>query len=151
MTHIPFKADAEIITALLSGSVQVGMTPIQGALPSIQSGMVRPIAVTGARRVASLPAVPDLGEAKIPGLGDVDTYTYYVLVGPRGLPADVVQKLNGAINAVSRMPETIAYMRKLGYEPSTSNPQSVAAYVAHDTQKWSEFRASSHFDLHIGN
>ncbi|MGF6369074.1 tripartite-type tricarboxylate transporter receptor subunit TctC [Paraburkholderia sp. RAU6.4a] len=150
MTHIPFKADAEIITALLSGSVQIGMTPIQGALPSIQSGMVRALAVTGTRRVASLPDVPALGEAKIAGLGAVDPYTYYVLLGPKGLPAELIQKLNGAINTVSRMPETVAYMHKLGYEPGISTPQSVRDYVLQDTKKWTDFHAATHFDLHIG-
>ncbi|WP_429551998.1 Bug family tripartite tricarboxylate transporter substrate binding protein [Paraburkholderia sp. MM5477-R1] len=150
MTHIPFKADAEIITALLSGSVQIGVTPIQGALPSIQSGMVRALAVTGTRRVASLPNVPALGEAKIAGLGAVDPYTYYVLLGPKGLPAELIQKLNGAINTVSHMPETVAYMHKLGYEPGISTPQSVRDYVRQDTKKWTDFHAATHFDLHIG-
>jgi tripartite-type tricarboxylate transporter receptor subunit TctC len=150
MTHIPFKADAEIITALLSGSVQIGMTPIQGALPSIQGGTVRALADTGNKRVPSLPNVPALGEAKIAGLGNVDPYTYYVLVGPKGLPADVIQKLNGAINTVSRMPETAAYMHKLGYEPGVSTPQSAMDYVLRDTKKWTDFHAATHFDLHIG-
>jgi tripartite-type tricarboxylate transporter receptor subunit TctC len=150
MTHIPFKADAEIITALLSGSVQIGMTPIQGALPSIQSGMVRALAVTGNKRVASLPDVPALGETKIAGLGNVDPYTYYVLVGPKGLPPEVIQKLNGAINTVSHMPDTVTYMHKLGYEPGISTPRSAADYVLKDTKKWTDFSAATHFDLHIG-
>ncbi|MEX3959388.1 Bug family tripartite tricarboxylate transporter substrate binding protein [Trinickia sp. EG282A] len=150
MTHIPFKADAEIVTALLSGSVQIGMTPVQGALPAIQSGMVRALAVTGKRRIDSLPNVPTLGEARIPGLENVDPYTYYVLVGPKGLPVDITRQLNDAINAVSRMPETVAYMHKLGYEPGISTPQSVQDYVARDTRKWADFHAATRFDLHIG-
>ncbi len=58
--------------------------------------------------------------------------------------------LNAAVNAVSRMPETISYMRRLAYEPGISNPQSVASYVAQDMQKWSKFKNDAHLDLHLG-
>ncbi|MBU9356155.1 tripartite tricarboxylate transporter substrate binding protein [Burkholderia multivorans] len=151
VTHVPFKADAEITTALLSGSVQLGMMPIQGALPAIQGGMVRALAVTGKKRVDALPNVPTLAEARIPGLENLDPYTYYVLVGPRGLPPEIVQKLNDAINAVSRMPETIAYMHKLGFEPGLGTPRSVQNYISQDTRKWADFHTESHFELHIGH
>lgn len=150
MTHIPYKADAEILTAISGGSVQVGMTPLQGALPAIKGSLVNAIAVTGGSRVPNLPEVPSLKESGIPGLGAVDPYTYYVLVGPKGVPSDVVAKLNAAVNAVSRMPQTISYMRMLAYEPAVSTPQSAVEYVSKDIAKWRNFKKDVHLDLHLG-
>jgi tripartite-type tricarboxylate transporter receptor subunit TctC len=149
MTQIPYKADAEVITSIAAGSVQLGMTPVQGALPAIKAGLVRPLAVTGMKRISALPDVPSLGESGFPQLGSVDPYTYYVLVGGKGLPREAIDKLNAAVNAVSKMPETISYMHGLAYEPSISTPQSVASYVAQDTQKWSKFKKDSHLQLQI--
>ncbi|RTZ45829.1 tripartite tricarboxylate transporter substrate binding protein [Candidimonas sp. SYP-B2681] len=139
MTHIPFKADAEIMSAIASGSVQIGLSPLQGAMPSIQNGHIRPLAVTGSKRVPALPDVPALSEVEIPGLGAVDPYTYYAVVGPKGMPEAVVKKLNDAINEVSKMPETIAYMQARIYEPEVSTSESLQEYVAADLAKWKSF------------
>lgn len=142
MTHIPYKADSEIMTAMAEGSVQLGISPLQGALPVIQSGRVHVLAVTGSHRVAALPNVEALSEvAGVPGLSDIDPYTYYALMGPKGMPPAVVQKINAAVNEVSRMPQTIANMRAQLYEPATGSPDDLRAFIARDLEKW---RAFSH-------
>jgi tripartite-type tricarboxylate transporter receptor subunit TctC len=142
MAHIPYKADAEIMTGIAEGSVQLGFAPLQGALPLIQAGRVRGLAVTGTHRVAAIPEVPTLAEADVPGLGVVDPYTYYALLAPIGTPAAVVDNINAAVNTVSRMPTTIQYMHERLYEPGTGTPQDMQRFVAQDLAKWRKFGAS---------
>jgi len=140
MTHIPYKSAAEIMNAMASDSVQIGMSPPEAALPVIQSGRVRALAVTGSRRLDALPDVPALSEVStVAGLADVDPYTYYTLMGPKGMASAVVQKINAAVNAVSRMPEVIAYMRERTFEPSVGSPEDLYTFIAQDLEKWRRF------------
>ncbi|ALM84249.1 MFS transporter [Bordetella sp. N] len=140
MTHIPYKADSEIMTAMAEGSVQIGISPLQGALPVIQSGRVRILAVTGSHRLESLPKVQALSEvADVPGLAAMDPYTYYALMGPKGMPAALVQKINAAVNEVSKMPQTVKNMHAQLYEPATGSPDDLRSFIAHDLDKWRTF------------
>lgn len=140
MTHIPYKADAEIMTGMAEGSVHIGISPLQGAMPVIELGRVRVLAVTGANRLPALPNVQALSEVhSIPGLADLDPYTYYALVGPRGMPAEVVERINAAVNEVSGMPQTVSYMRERMYEPVAKTPQELRNFVTHDLEKWQKF------------
>jgi tripartite-type tricarboxylate transporter receptor subunit TctC len=146
MAHIPYKADAEIMTGIAEGSVQLGFAPLQGALPLIQSGRVRALAVTGNKRIAAIPDVPTLTEADVPGLGVVDPYTYYALVGPRGMPQNVVDKINAAVNEVSKMPATIKAMHERMYEPGSGTPEDMQHFERQDLEKWRKFGATFKLD-----
>jgi tripartite-type tricarboxylate transporter receptor subunit TctC len=140
MTHIPYKADADIMRELSQSSVHMGLAPIQGAMGFLSNGRVRALAVTGTRRLKSLPNVPSLSEVGIKGLDGIDPYTFYGLAGPTGLPTDVIVKLNGSINKVSQNPEFIAHVReRLFAEPAVSTPDSFRKYIEDDLQKWQEF------------
>jgi tripartite-type tricarboxylate transporter receptor subunit TctC len=136
MTHIPYKADKEIITAMGEGSVQVGLGPLQGATPFIKDGRVRAMAVTGSKREAALPGVPAMSEVNVPGLADVEPYTYYALVGPKGLDPAVARKINDAVNQASRMPDLAAMLRQQLYEPGTGSPEDLRKFIERDLQKW---------------
>jgi tripartite-type tricarboxylate transporter receptor subunit TctC len=138
-THVPFKADAEIMTSMSEGSIHFGISPIQGAQPPIAQGRVRALAVTGSKRVAMLPDVPSLSEVDVPGLEGIDPYTYYALVGPPGMPSDVVAKLNAVVNTVSKMPSAITYLQERGFEPVVSTPESLKEFVVKDLAKWKSF------------
>ncbi len=140
MTHVPYKADADIMREITSGALHVGMSPIQGAVSSIASGRVRALAVTGSRRLAGLPDVPSLKETGIKGLDGIEPYSYYGIVGPVGLPRSVVDKLNAAINVVSKSPEAVAHVReRLFAEPGSGSPEDFRAYIEADFKKWKEF------------
>jgi tripartite-type tricarboxylate transporter receptor subunit TctC len=140
MTHIPFKADADIIKELVGGDVHLGMAPAQGAIAAISTGRVRGLAVTGSRRLKALPDVPSLSESGIKGLEGIDPYTYYGLAGPVGLPPAVVATLNDALNKVSKMPELVTPLRERQFaEPVTGTPESFRKFIEQDTQKWREF------------
>ena len=140
MTHIPFKADADIIKELVGGDVHLGMAPAQGAIAAISTGRVRGLAVTGSRRLKALPDVPSLAESGIKGLEGIDPYTYYGLAGPAGLPPAIVATLNDALNKASKMPELVTPLRERQFaEPVTGTPESFRKFIEHDLQKWREF------------
>ncbi|AEI82019.1 hypothetical protein CNE_BB1p05990 (plasmid) [Cupriavidus necator N-1] len=140
MTHIPYKADADIVQAMYTGSVHVGIAPAQGAMAAISNGKVRALAVTGTHRVKVLPEVPSLAEAGISGVEGLDPYTYYGLVGPKGLPASVATKLNVAVNRVSREPVSAAQVREKYYaEPRSGSPDDLRKVIQEDTDKWARF------------
>ena len=139
MTHIPYKSAADITRELSVGTVHVGITPLEAAVGPVSSGRVRAIAVTGSRRLKSLPDVPSLSEERIKGLEGIDPYTYYGLVGPPGTPAPVVTKLSDAINTLSKSSETSAQVReKLFNEPVETSPASFRKFVEKDLAKWRE-------------
>jgi len=140
MAHIPFKADADIMREMYAGTVQFGLTPAQGAMASIASGKVKPLAVTGSHRLKSLPNVPSLKELDFKGIEGIDPYSYYGLVGPSGLPPAVVAKVNEAINKVSSDPAVIKHMQEhLNFEPEVGTPERLRQFIQADIDKWSAF------------
>ncbi|MDW3682800.1 tripartite tricarboxylate transporter substrate-binding protein [Cupriavidus sp. CV2] len=140
MTHVPYKADADIVQAMYTGSVQVGIAPVQGAVTALTSGKVRALAVTGTHRVKAIPDVPSVSEAGIKGFDGLDPYTYYGMLGPAGMPDEAVRKLNEALNRVSLSPDVAAQVRdKLYAEPGTSTPQAFRKQVQDDITRWRQF------------
>jgi tripartite-type tricarboxylate transporter receptor subunit TctC len=137
MTHIPFKSAADIVREIAVGSVQVGLTPLEGSSAAIAGGRVRALAVTGSRRLESLRDVPSMVETGIKGLEGIEPYTYYALAGPAGLPPAVVAKLSDTLNAVSKMPDVIAQVRERVFnEPATGTPATFRKFVEDDFRKW---------------
>lgn len=142
MTHIPLKADIDIMREMASGTVHLGIGPLQGVVPFIQSGRVRALVVTSAHRVKALPDVPSLPEADYKELAGIDPYTYYGLVGPIGLPASVVTILNEATTRVTKMPEAIALLRdRMHAEWAGGSTESFRNFIAEDIAKWRTVRS----------
>jgi tripartite-type tricarboxylate transporter receptor subunit TctC len=139
-THIPYKSDADIMREIAVGSIQMGLSPLQGAVAFISNGKVRAIAVTGSRRLKGLPNVPSLSESGFKGLGGIDPYTYYGLVGPPGLPQAVVSKLNEAVNKVSAAPGVVTQLQDMMFaEPGAGSAESFRNYMRDDVNKWRAF------------
>lgn len=149
MTHIPYHSTGEILTSIAQGSVQLGMSEAEGSIPAVRAGLARPLGVTGNKRLEALPDVPTLSQTGFPNLSNIDPLTYYVLVGPKGMSKDIVDKLNSAINTVSKMPETITYMHRQDYEPAVSTPASTQAFIEKDSAKWRA--VSKQIKLDLGN
>lgn len=143
MTHVPYKSAADINREIITGAVHVGIVPLESAISGLGTGRLRALAVTGTRRVKSLPDVPSLGESGVPGLEGIDPYTYYGLAGPAGLPKAIVFALSNAINRVADNPEHAAYVRERLYnEPGVSSPEAFRSYIADDIAKWRELGKS---------
>jgi len=131
MTHIPYKGTGPALTDLLGGQIQVMFNDT--SLPHIQSGKLRALAVTGAKRWPQLPDVPTLAELGMPGY---ETYNWFGVLAPAKTPAGIVARLNRELLAIMQDPAMKAWMESRGAEAVTSSPEEFAAYIKKDLAKW---------------
>ena len=135
ITHIPFKGGGPAAAAVLSGQPPVGVIAGSAPLPHIKAGKIRALAVSAARRVASLPDVPTLGELGYPGMED---YTWVGFFVPAGTPQDIAQKLNGAILRVASDPQIKERLEALAFDVTAAPLGETAAYVKSELAKWAK-------------
>ncbi len=132
MVHVPYKGGAPAVQALLSGEVQMTAVSVNTALPHIQSGNVRALGVASSRRSPALPDVPTFAEGGIAFEGD----SWLALMGPPGIPADIVARLNQEIAATLREPETRERLVRIGLEVVASSPEGLTEVLQRDVPKW---------------
>jgi tripartite-type tricarboxylate transporter receptor subunit TctC len=133
MTHVPYKGDTPAIQDVLAGHATFMFAPVAAALPHIQSGRLRALAVTSAARLKSLPGVPTMGEA---GFKDFVVEQWQAVYAPAGTPARVVQRLHQDIVRILKEPELVAMADKLGVTLVGSTPQQLADTQKADLAKW---------------
>ena len=132
LVHVPYRG--VYMTDLVAGQVQVAFGPIAQALELIRNGKLRALAVTPAKRVAALPDVPTVGEF-VPGY---EAFGWYGLGVPRSTPAEIVDKLSQAMNAVLADPKSKARLVELGVEPMPLTSAGFAKHIAEETDKWAK-------------
>ena len=133
ITHIPFKGGGPAAAAVLSGQPPIGSIAGSAPLPHIKAGKLRALAVSSAQRLAALPDVPTLGELGYPGMED---YTWVGFFVPAGTPAEVAQKLNGAMLRVARDPQIKERLEALAFDVTAAPLAETAAYVKSELAKW---------------
>ena len=133
--HVPYKGGASAIADLIAGNVQLMFESTNSIAPHVKAGRVRALAVTGARRAASLPEVPTLDEAGVPGY-EVTAWTG--VIAPAGLARPVLERLNGAVNAAIAEPKVKERLGQLGSEGGGGTPEDYAALIRRDSAKWGE-------------
>lgn len=132
MVHVPYKGGAPAVQALLAGEVQLSSVSVNTALPHIESGKVRALGIASMKRSPALPNVPTFAERGIAFEGD----SWLAIMGPPGIPADIVAKLNQEIATTLREPETQARLAKIGLEVVASSPTGLAEVLQRDVPKW---------------
>lgn len=131
-THVPYKGGGAMMTALLAGEVDWAMEGLTSTLPQVNSGRLRALAVSSARRVASLPDVPTLAESGVPG------YEYIGWTGiaaPKATPPAVVERLNREINRISTSEEGRRWFQGIGADAGEQSPSEFAAFVQAEHSK----------------
>ena len=133
ITHVPYKGVAPVVNDAMGGQVTIGwVTP--GAVGSqMAAGKLVPLAVAEQHRTKLLPNVPTLIEM---GYKDMDVSAWMGLLGPKGLPADIVAKLNGHMNEILKMPDVVARLNALGIEPVGGDGSVLAKQIALDNDRF---------------
>jgi tripartite-type tricarboxylate transporter receptor subunit TctC len=132
MLHVPYKGGAPAITDLMGGQIQVYFSPLPESIAVVKGGKVRALAVTTAKRAASLPDVPTVGES-VPGF---EIGTWQGIGAPKGTPADIVAALNKEINAGLADEKIKARLAQMGSEPNPMSPEQFKKQVVDETAKW---------------
>jgi tripartite-type tricarboxylate transporter receptor subunit TctC len=132
---VPYRSGGEAVTALLGQQVHCTFEAISILLPLIREGKVRPLAITSRSRTPLAKDVPTMIEAGVP---DYEVSTFYGVVAPAGTPADIVTKLNAAINEGFGAPDMLAAISRLGSTPALGSAEAFAAFIAAQTAKWSD-------------
>jgi tripartite-type tricarboxylate transporter receptor subunit TctC len=135
MTHIPYKGAGQVVGDLIAGQLQLASMGLPVAMPHLQSGKLRAIAVTGAARSPLLADIPTVAEAGLPGF---DVTSWYGVFGPAALPRDIVVRLNNEIGAAINSAELKERLAALGAEPSRKTPEQFARYVREEIVKWAK-------------
>ena len=131
--HIPSRGTAPAMTALLAGEVTFMFDNLTPALPQIQAGKVRALAVTSAARTPRLPDVPTLREW---GVEDFDVTAWFGLLVPRGTPATLVQRLEAEVAKAVQDPALAQSLRQRGIEPGFRNATDFAAHLRRELSQW---------------
>ena len=132
MVHIPYKGGAPAVQALLAGDVQLTAVSVNTAMGHIKSGKARAIGLGSAKRSAALPDVPTFNESGIPFEAD----SWLAILGPPGMPQDVVSRLNTEFVATLRSPDVRERLAALGLDVVASTPAEVSQVLSRDVPKW---------------
>jgi tripartite-type tricarboxylate transporter receptor subunit TctC len=135
IVHIPYKGGAAAIGDLISGQVQLMFESTNSIAPHVAAGRVRALAVTGERRALSLPQVPTLMEAGVPGY---EVNAWSGIITTAGVPRAVLDKLNAAVNRAILEPKTKELLFTLGSEGGGGTPEAFGELIRRDSAKWAE-------------
>ncbi len=144
IVHIPYKGIAPAFNDLMGGQIQAMFPGLAAALPHIRSGRVRAIAVTGATRSSQLKDTPTLEEFGFKGFTALQ---WYGVVGPAGLPTQIVQKLNSTLNLVLSSPELKEKMAVEAVEPMTMSSDQFGNYIKADLSRWTKLAKERNIEL----
>jgi tripartite-type tricarboxylate transporter receptor subunit TctC len=134
MVHVPYRGSAAVYPDLLSGKVDVLFDNLPGALGFVREGKLRALGVTTATRSAALPDVPTIAET-VPGY---EASVWYGIAGPKGMPPEVIDILNKAVNAALADPKMQERVVQLGGTPMPMSPAEFGKLLADETVKWAK-------------
>ena len=135
MVHVPYKGGGPMVTDLLGGTIHVVIGDQANLMPHVQSGKLRALAVATSKRSPNAPDLPTIAET---GLAGYEATAWQGLVGPAGLPPDVVRRLNDAFNKVMAMPPVREKLVGGGLDPVGGTPGEFARFIGSEIAKWTK-------------
>lgn len=135
MTHVPYKGSAPMVNALLGGEVNLAFDSASTSLPHVKAGKLRPLAVTGDRRMPMLPDVPTMQELGVPNFV---VNGWYAILAPAGTPAEITERLSREIATVVAQPEIKAQLEASGYQLVGSTPAALATHIDAELVRWAK-------------
>jgi len=135
LTQVPYKGSAPAITDLVSGRIDMMIDNIPSHVELAKAGKVRPLGVSGKKPSSLFPGTPTIAQAGVPGY---EVTIWYGLLGPAGTPADVVEKISGAVREVLGRPEMQERLQKIGAEAMIMSPKEFSDFIARENTKWAD-------------
>lgn len=142
--HVPYRGAAPALQDILGGQVKVMMVDLASSLPHLRSGKIRALAIASDRRAQALPDVPTFEES---GYKDVNAYAFQGLIGPAGMPASVVARLNGDLNKALADPKLVAIFADYGFESMAGTPAAFRAMSRRESARWGKIIAAAGVQL----
>jgi tripartite-type tricarboxylate transporter receptor subunit TctC len=133
LVHVPYKGGGPAMQGFLGGQVASMIATPVSAVSHVKSGRAKPIATTGSKRAHLMPDVPTVAEQGYP---DYEVLNWYAYLGPKGMPKNVVDRLNAEIRKALTNQRVVDAMNKTGVEPQSSTPEELAKYMAREYQTW---------------
>ena len=135
IVHVPYKGGSPAATDLMAGHLSMMFEMGYAALPSIQAGRVRPLAVTSQKRLTILPDVPTMAES---GIKDFESYNWQGIVVPTGTPAPIISRLNQLFNEILKDPDVAQAISSVGSEAVGGTPEQFGDFIRSETAKWAQ-------------
>ena len=135
IVHVTYKGGGPAMTDVMAGHVPMLVNTLLPVLPLARSGRLKILGVTSAKRTSILPDVPDHRRSGVPGY---EASIWWGLLGPAGMPRDIVTKINAEIGAILREPETVKWFTFQAADPLTATPDDFRKLIAADISKWSK-------------
>jgi len=133
MTHIPYRGTGPALTDTIAGQTNLLFGSTAATLPHVKSGRLRALAVTTATRIPAEPEVPTVAEAGVPGY---EATLWHGLIGPKGLPSAIVQRINGEVTTVLKLNETAEQLQNDGVSPAGGTPEQFLATIKKEIDVW---------------
>lgn len=147
ITHVPYKGSGPAIQDVMAGQVDMMFDTTVVAGPHIESGKLRALAVTSAKRLATMPNVPTVAESGIAGLADYEVISWQAIFAPAGTPRPIVDRLHDDIARILKEPEMQERIAKLGMQGSEMTTEQVAAFQQAEVAKWAAVIKSANIKL----
>lgn len=141
---VPYKGTAPALTDVMGGHTSAMVDALPSTLPHVKSGKLRPLAVTSATRVPSLPDVPTVAESGLPGY---EIVSWYGLWGPSKMPADLVARIHAEVSKALKSPQVAKSLGDQGFVVSGSSPEQFKSYIKLESDKYSRLISSARIEL----
>ena len=135
LTHVPYKGSAPAVTDLIGGRIDMMIDNIPSHVEFAKAGKVRPLGVSGTKTSPLFPGVPTIAQAGVP---NYDVTIWYGILGPSGMPDDVVQKVAGAVRQVLQEPALRTKLVEIGSDPMIMTPKEFAGFIDRENKKWGD-------------
>lgn len=133
MHHVSYKGNPQAVTDVVAGHVDIFTGDPPALLKLVEAGRLKALAVTSAKRSRLFPAIPSMGESGVP---DYDVQFWHALMGPKGLPDNVVRALNGALKKFAADQQKVQRIEAVGMEVRLSTPEELSHKLAEETARW---------------
>jgi tripartite-type tricarboxylate transporter receptor subunit TctC len=133
LTHVPYKGSSQALTDMLAGNIAITTANPTVAAPMVKGGRVRALAVGGRERLPSMPDVPTFSQAGLPGF---DPYDWKAILGPKGIPQEIVSRLNSELNGIVKERDFAAVLEADGSTALGGAPADLAALIKSDIERW---------------